>query len=471
MTRHSIRLHPACVIIAPVILLLSLLAACTAAQAPAGGILVLHANGDIDGVMSDYLDRGIATGQEQRASAIVIELDTPGGLDLSMRDIVQHMDAATVPIIVYVSPTGARAASAGTFITEAAALAVMAPGTNIGAASPVTSGGGDITGTEGKKVTNDAVAYIRSLAQEHGRNADWAESAVRQATSLPATDALAQNVVDIIAPDLPSLLQQADGRTVRVAGSDAVLRTADRPVYTLDKNVAERVLDVISDPNIAFLLLAMGGLALAFEFVHPTIFGGVFGAILLILGLFALGSLPTNWAGVVLILLAFGLFVADVYSGGVGVLAAGGITALIAGGLLLVGGTGAAPEVSRWLVIGVAAVIGVLFIGGVSALYRSRRRPSVVGERTLIRRQAVVRTALAPTGYVSIDGEHWKARLAEGTAEPGESVTILDVHGLELNVGRPTPDVSQPVSVGAVTASQMSRDAPAVAEGPAEARD
>jgi membrane-bound serine protease (ClpP class) len=423
---------------------LPVLAACSATSAPADSVVVVQARGDINPVMAGYLDRNIDAAARGRASAVVIQLDTPGGLDSSMRQIIQHMNASPVPVIVYVSPTGARAASAGTFITEAAALAAMAPGTNIGAASPVTSGGGDIGGTEGKKVANDAAAFIRSLAQEHGRNADWAEGAVREASALPASEARAQNVVDLIAPDIPSLLDQADGRTVRVAGADLVLRTQGRAIDSRDKSLAERILDVISDPNIAFLLITLGGLALAFEVIHPTIFAGTFGVILFVTGLFALGSLPTNWAGLALILLAFGLFVADVYAGGVGVLAAGGITALVVGGLLLVGGSGASPEVSRWLIFGTAAVIAVLFIGGISALFRSRRRPSVVGEQTLIGRQALVRSALDPSGYVSIDGESWKARLGEGTAQPGETVTILAVRGLELDV---RPEIAQRTAV------------------------
>jgi membrane-bound serine protease (ClpP class) len=417
-----------------------LAAACASTPAPSGGILLLEARGGINSVMSAYIGRGIAAAESQGASALVLQLDTPGGLDSSMREIIQKMNSSTVPVIVYVSPTGARAASAGTFITEAAALAVMAPGTNIGAASPVASGGGDIGGTEGKKITNDAAAFIRSLADQHGRNADWAESAVRDAAALPASDAVDRHVVDFLAPDLPSLLAQADGRTVRLASGDTVLHTSGLPVVVRSKTAAEQVLDVISDPNIAFLLLSIGGLALAFEIIHPTVVTGVFGAIVFVTGLFALGSLPTNWAGAALIVMGFGLFVADIYLGGVGVLAAGGVTALIVGGILLVSGTGQGARVSPWLAIGVPLVIGALFVGGISALYRSRRRPSVVGETALIGRQATVRSALGPEGHVMLDGEIWKAHLTEGVAQPGETVTVTGVRGLELEVrGTPIP--------------------------------
>jgi membrane-bound serine protease (ClpP class) len=412
----------------------TLAAACGATAAPAGGILVLRARGDINSVMAEYLSRGIDDAQHQHASAVVVELDTPGGLDSSMRQIIQRMNASAVPVIVYVFPAGARAASAGTFITEASALAAMAPGTNIGAASPVAAGGADIGGTEGTKITNDAVAFIRSLAQEHGRDPDWAESAVRKASALPASEAVEQHVVELVAPDIPSLLQQADGRTVRAASSDTVLHTAGLPVYTRDQSVAERLLDLISDPNIAFLLFTLGGLALAFEVIHPTLFTGIFGIIVLVTGLFALGTLPTNWAAAALILVAFVLFVVDVYTGGIGILAAGGVTALVLGGLLLVGGSGAPGGVSRWLVFGVPLLLGVLFVGGISALYRTRRRPSVVGEQSLIGQSAVVRSRLDPSGYVMVAGEHWRATLPDGFAEPGETVTVVAVRGLELDV-------------------------------------
>ena len=425
------------VLLGLLLMFLGLFTGCVRAQAPAGAVPVLLAQGEVNSVMAGYLSRGISAGQG--APAIVIELNTPGGLDSSMRQIIAKMNASKTPVIVYVAPYGARAASAGTFITEAAGLAAMAPGTNIGAASPVGSGGEDIGGTMGKKVTNDAAAFIRSLAQEHGRNADWAESAVRDAVALPASEARAQNVVDLIAPDLGDLMLQADGRSVRAAGSQVTLQTSGAKLYTRDVGPAESFLDLISDPNIAFLLFTLGGLALAFEVVHPTVFTGVFGLILLLTGLFALGTLPTNWAGAALILLAFALLVADVYSGGVLVLAAGGIISLVLGGLLLVGGTGAGAEVSRWLVFGMAAVIAALFLGAVSALFRSRRRPPVVGENTLIGREAVVRSRLDPSGYVSIDGENWKAQLDEGEANPGERVTILRTRGLELDVRRSDP--------------------------------
>lgn len=436
-----------------------LLMSCSAVRLPPGGVLVLQARGDINNVMAGYLDRGIAAAQAAQAAAVVVELDTPGGLDSSMRDIIRHMNASTVPVIVYVSPPGARAASAGTFITEAAALAAMAPGTNIGAASPVAQGGADIPGAEGQKITNDAAAFIRSLAVEHGRNADWAESAVRKAAALPATDAVDQHVVDLLAPDLSSLLQEADGRSVRVSSTDLVLRTSNLPVTVEDKGWPDRVLDLLSDPNLAFLLMSLGGLALAFEVVHPTLFTGIFGVIVLLTALFALGTLPTNWAGAALILLAFGLFVADVYTGGVGVLAAGGVTALILGGLLLIGGSGASPGVSRWLVFGVAIAIGLLFVGGISALFRSRRRPPAVGGTTLLGRQATVRSPLEPSGYVTVGGEIWRARLSEGRADPGESVVVQAIHGLELEVRRASLEEA-PVAASADAAPASSTSEP-----------
>jgi membrane-bound ClpP family serine protease len=238
----------------------------------------------------------------------------------------------------------------------------------------------------------------------------------------------------------PVLLQgRVDINPVISAAVDRGFDAVKDPVTSQNASVVDQVLGVLSDPNIAFLLLALGGLALAFEVLHPTVFTGVLGAALFILGLFVLGTLPTNWAGLILIVLAFALFVAEIHSGGIGVLAAGGAAALVLGGLLLVGGHGTSLEVSRPLVISVAAVITALFLWGISALYRSRRRPSVVGEQALIGKKAVVRTPLKPTGYVSVGGERWKAILDLGQAEAGESVTIVSVQGLELTVRRTEP--------------------------------
>jgi membrane-bound serine protease (ClpP class) len=232
---------------------------------------------------------------------------------------------------------------------------------------------------------------------------------------------------------------RGDINPVMFGSVDRGVNEAQTPVIPQSASVAGQLIGVISDPNIAFLLLALGGLAFAFEVLHPTVFTGVLGAGLFILGLFALSTLPTNWAGLLLIVLAFALFIAEIHSGGIGVLGVGGAAALVFGGLLLVGGPGTSLEVSRPLVIGVTVLISVLFLWGISALYRSRRRPSVVGEQVLIGKRAVVRTALKPTGYVSVGGENWKATLDLGQAEPGESVTIISVRGLELTVRRTEP--------------------------------
>ena len=274
-----------------------------------GGVDVLTASGEINPVMANYLKRGIHQANSAHAVAVLIKLDTPGGLDSSMRDIVQAIDNSNVPVIVYVSPSGARAASAGTFITLAGHIAAMAPNTAIGAAHPVDSSGADIPGTLGTKVENDAVAYIRGIAELRGRNADWAEQAVRQSVSATETSALQQNVIDLVAPSVGQLLQQVNGRTVKLNdGSSVVLATAGAPLRTNSMNLFERFLFVISDPNIAYLLFTIGSLGLIIELFHPTIVIGIAGALALVVSLFALGNLPTNWAGVAIMAVAILLF-------------------------------------------------------------------------------------------------------------------------------------------------------------------
>ena len=367
---------------------------------------------------------------------MVIRLDTPGGLDSAMRDIIQRIEAAKVPVIVYVSPSGARAASAGTFITMAANIAAMAPNTAIGAAHPVGAGGEEIKGPLGDKVTNDAVAYIRGIAKLRGRNEDWAEKAVRQSVSVDQDEAVDLHVVDLVAPDLASLLAAIDGRQVDLASGPVVLKTKDVPITENDMTVVERFLNVISDPNIAFILLSLGSLALLIEFTHPTIFTGVAGVLLLITAFFALGTLPVNWAGVFLIIIAFALFIAEVYVSGFGVLGIGGIIALIFGGLLLTSSSNPSFQVSRWLIFGVAAMLGLFVFMALSTLVRLRRQPSTLGVQSLVGKQGVARTALGPSGTVFINGERWNATVDEGRVEEGDIVTVIKVEGLHLKVKR-----------------------------------
>lgn len=420
------------------VLLLALgLAGCAASIDEKGAVHVVTVDGTINPVMARYVEGAIGTAEKSDAVAVVLRLDTPGGLDTSMRDIVQRIESSRVPVVTYVWPAGARAASAGTFITLAGHVAAMAPNTAIGAAHPVGSGGEDIEGTLGDKVTNDAAAYITGIAKLRGRNVDWAERAVRQSISADEEDAVRLNVVDLTAPDLPSLLAAVDGRSVELPSGPAALNVASAPVVENDMTLVQQFLLILSDPNIAFILLSVGLAAIAIEFLHPGfILPGVAGTIALLLAFFSLGTLPVNWAGVLLILLAFALFVAELFVAGFGVLGVGGIVSLILGGLLLTSTSNPDFQVSRWLIYGWAVVIGVFFLMIVSTIIRMRRMPAVTGSQALIGRVAVARSPLEPEGQVFVEGERWLAIAQDGPVPQGERVIVIGVRGLRLSVRR-----------------------------------
>lgn len=410
--------------------------ACDEPDGPPGAVHILTAKGTVGPVMSRYIDRGIDHAVSEEANSVVIQLDTPGGLISSMNAIVKDILNADLPVVIYVSPQGAKAASAGTFITLAGHVAAMAPGTSIGAATPVGSGGEDIEGALGNKVINDAAAQIRDIAALRGRNADWAESAVRQAVSAGASEAVELNVVDLLAPNLPALLDAVNGRQVQLYdGSAVTLQTASAEVVFNDRTIVEEFLDIISDPNIAFLLLSLGTLALFFELSAPGhIFPGVFGAISLILGFFALSVLPFNWAGVALILLAFVLFFLEVFITSHGLLGLGGVVSLILGGLLLTSGNPSEFRVSPWLVGGLSAAIGAYFLFAVTSILRVRRQPAVIGVQTMVGQHARTRSDLNPDGIVLVGGELWQATVEGGSLAQGEEVIITGIDGLKLKV-------------------------------------
>jgi membrane-bound serine protease (ClpP class) len=424
-----------------VVLLALGLAGCAASIDQKGAVHVVTVDGTINPVMAGYVEGAIGTAEKSDAAAVVLRLDTPGGLDTSMRDIVQRIESSRVPVITYVWPVGARAASAGTFITMAGNVAAMAPNTAIGAAHPVGSSGEDIPGTLGDKITNDAAAYITGIAKLRGRNADWAERAVRQSISADEEDAVKLNVVDLVAPDLPSLLTAVDGRSVELPSGPATLNVARAPVVENNMTLVQQFLLILSDPNIAFILLSVGLAAIAIEFLHPGfILPGVAGSIALLLAFFSLGTLPVNWAGVLLILLAFALFVAELFVAGFGVLGIGGIVSLILGGLLLTSTSNPEFQVSRWLIYGWAFVIGAFFLMIVSTILRMRRMPSVTGAQALIGRVAVTRSPLEPDGQVFLQGERWLATAEDGPVPEGERVVITGVRGLHLSVRRATSE-------------------------------
>jgi len=407
-------------------------------EAASSRIDVLHAEGVINPVLVDYLERGIEQAEDDNAIVCIIQMDTPGGLDTSMRDIVKDIVNARVPVVVYVSPAGARAASAGVFITIAAHVAVMAPNTAIGAAHPVaigTEGEEGMSETMEEKVVNDAAAYIRSIAEAHGRNMEWAEKAVRESVSATEQEALELNVIDMVAADLDSLVSQLDGRQVTMLGGNIVtLHTQGATINHIKMNTMEDFLYAISDPNIAYILLSLATLGIMAEIFNPgLIFPGVVGAICGLLAFYSLGMLPVNYAGVLLVVLAFGLFIAEVFTTTFGLFTAGGITSLVIGSLILFKG-GPLFQVNPWLITTIVIIITALFAFVISRVIRAHRRQASTGREELIGKAAVVKLALEPEGTVFYKGERWAAISDRGRVEPGETVIITRVDGLKLYV-------------------------------------
>jgi len=409
------------------------------AQAATPTITVLQAKGTVNPVLADYIKRGIEQAEEDNAVACVVQLDTPGGLDTSMRDIVKDIVNARIPVVVYVSPSGARAASAGVFITMAGHIAAMAPNTAIGAAHPVA------IGTEGEtamseameeKVVNDAAAYIRSIAEAHGRNMEWAEKAVRESVSATEQEALELNVIDIVAPDLDALVSQLDGREVTMLGGAVVtLHTQGATINRIPMSWVEDFLYTISDPNIAFILLSLAMLGIMAEIFNPgLIFPGVVGAISLLLAFFSLGMLPVNWAGILLIVLAFGLFIAEVLTTTFGLFTAGGVVSLVFGSLILFKGGGPLFRIDPWLIGMVTILIAVFFAFILTRVIRAHRRQVSTGREELIGKSATVKVALNPEGTVLFKGERWEAISETGRVKRGEEVIITGVDGLILRV-------------------------------------
>lgn len=392
----------------------------------------------IEGVISPVTLRLIETAIErataERAQALVILLDTPGGLERSMRAIAQRMLNAEIPVIVYVAPTGARAASAGVFITMAANVAAMAPATNIGAAHPVALGGGADKESM-RKIENDAAAFIRTVARERGRNADWAEKAVRQSVSVTEREALKLKVIDLVADSLPDLLEKIDGRKVKTAKGEVTLATRDAPVKAIEIGMRDRFLNVITDPNVAYVLMTLGMLGLFFELSNPgVILPGVIGGISLILAFFAMQSLPVNYAGLLLILFAVVLFVAEIKIVSHGVLSIGGIISMILGSLMLFDAPEVGFRVSWWVIApGVAATAGV-FLFVIGAGVRALAGRPMLGAAGLLGEVGVARGALAPEGLVSVHGEIWRAITDGAAVDDGAAVRVVDVQGLTLKV-------------------------------------
>jgi membrane-bound serine protease (ClpP class) len=407
-------------------------------------IRVLTINGVINPLTARYLDRGLREAADASAQLVVLRLDTPGGLESSMREMTKTIMASPVPVAVFVTPAGARAASAGMFLTIAAPIAAMAPGTNIGAAHPVGIGGGEADSVMAGKVVNDAAALARSLAAERGRNGVWAESAVRQSASITATEALDQKVIDVVAHDLDDLLVQLDGRQVTSAGHTVTLHTAGAEIVDQPMRFGERLLHVITDPNIAYLLFTLAMIGLVAELYHPgLIFPGLTGALSLILALVAFDSLPINWAGVLLLLIAVALVIAELHTQGGGVMGVGAIVSFVLGSLLLYqpfgtpSPTAPSVRVNPWLVAAMTTAMAVFFGLVIRALVRAQRAPVLTGPQALIGRIGIALTDLEPAGRVSVDGEVWSAVAEYGSVRSGEEVEVTYIEGVTLHVRRP----------------------------------
>ena len=380
---------------------------------------------------AEFIKSGIKTAEENRAACVIIELDTPGGLAESMRLIVQNILASKVPVVVFVYPGGARAASAGVMITMAADVAAMAPGTNIGAAHPVGAGGKEIDGAMSEKVINDMVAQAKSVAEKRGRNAKWVEDAIRESVSVTETEALKENIIDLIAKDTDDLIKQLNGREIKDRG---ILKLDNVKKVTIKETLRTKILKTISNPNIAYILLMIGLAGLYFEFSHPgSIFPGVIGAIALILAFFAMQTLPVNYAGILLIVLAIIFFIMEMKITSYGLLSVAGVVSLLLGSLMLFKGSVPGMKLSFQVLLPTIIVISGFFVAVAGLVFRAQITKPTTGTMGLVGEIGVVKKALTPEGKVFVHGELWNAR-AKDPIDIDAKVRIVDVVNLILEV-------------------------------------
>ena len=439
--------------------------------------ILLTVNDAIGPAITDYIERGLDRASDDGAKIVIIQLDTPGGLDLAMRSIIRAIIASPVPVAIYVSPSGARAASAGTYMMYAAHIAAMAPGTNLGAATPVQMGGlpgmeppekpapgaaddnadADETDAEEetpktspgnadamtKKIVNDAAAYIRSLAEMRGRNADWAEQAVREAASLSSEQALEAGVIDIIARDPADLMQQVNGRTVTVLDEERLLDTNDLVLEIIEPDWRNELLAIITNPNIAYILMLLGIYGLFFELANPGyVLPGVIGGVSLLLALYALQVLPVNYAGLGLMFLGLALMVGELFMPSFGILGIGGVVSLVIGSILLFDRESGNIAVSMPLIIAVSVLSAGFFLIVIRSLYTARRRPVVTGAEELIGATGRIAADFSGTGTIYIHGEQWNAQ-SETPMRGGDSARVIGRDGLILYVEPASEDSSQ----------------------------
>jgi len=397
----------------------------------ASKIYIMEVEGAIGPGVADYIAYGIRKATDEGAACLIIELDTPGGLAESMRQIVMGFYSSSIPVVVYVFPSGARAASAGVMITMAADVAAMAQGTSIGAASPVGMGGREIDKTMSKKIVNDMVAFVKGIAARRGRNASWAERAVRESVSVTETEALENKIIDLVAEDTDDLIRKLDGREIQGKG---VLKLKDAEIVRLEEGVRTKVLKTISNPNIAYILLMIGLAGLYFEFSHPgAIFPGVIGGISLILAFFALQTLPVNYAGILLILLAIVLFIMEMKIASYGLLSVAGILSLLLGSLMLFEGGSPQMRLSLQVLIPTMLVISGFFVAVASLVFRSQTNVPRTGSAGIIGEVGVVKQATDPEGKILIHGELWKAVSRQPIPE-GMKARAVSLENLVLEI-------------------------------------
>jgi len=413
---------------------LSVLAQSKDSTAPHVDLIAI--DGSINPAVDDYIREAIARAKANGARALIIQMDTPGGLLNSTRTIVKEMLGAQVPVMIWVGPSGAGAGSAGVFITMAAHVAAMAPGTNIGAAHPVAGGGQEVKGVMGEKIENFTASFGESIAQKRGRNAEWAIEAVRKSVAITESEALKKNVIDIVAKDLDDLLKQADGRKVDLDGKAHVLALKDVKIDRHEMSLKQKVLNTLADPNIAYLLMMAGLLGLYMEFSHPgVIFPGVAGAICLLLALASFQLLPLNYAGLALIALGIALLVAEAFLPSFGVLGIGGIISLGLGSLLLFDTENSDLAVDRSIVFTVVATVGAIMLALSYLVFKSQKLTPTMGMDGLIGEIGDVRGKLGPVGKIFVHGEYWNAE-ADTEIDVGERVEVIGYQGMRLKVRR-----------------------------------
>ena len=399
-----------------------------------GKAVVATYEGIINPVAAEYLHDAIASAQETNAHVLIIKLDTPGGLDTSMRLIVKDITNAAIPVVVFVAPSGGRAASAGVFITMAAHVAAMAPGTNIGAAHPVAMGGGEMDNTMKEKVENDSAAYIKSIAEQRGRNVSWAENAVRKSVSVTEQEALKLKIVDLVAEDLPALLKQLDGRKVVLSSGPAILATEGASIREFPMGLRLELLKALSDPNIAYLLMTIGTIGMLAELYNPgAILPGIVGAISLILAFYSLQSLPVNYAGVLLFMLGIVFFVLEATVTSYGLLAIGGVVSMALGSLMLIKSDAEFFQISWTVIVPVIITTAAVSLFIVGMGIRALRRSPQTGAESMVGAVGVAKTALCPDGKLTIHGELWDA-VSDTPIQPGDSAKVLRIEGLTLYV-------------------------------------